>query len=230
MREEVRCEEKNEVMKRVNIFFLIITIVYVISDVGNIAYIEVFGKSEVGEIVSIDKRTLEGKNGDYNIFAPVVQVDENGYVFNVVANIHQRNSNFYEPIGTKVRVKYMINNRAKLIINEANYIVPMLLGPLLFLNFSICIQMLNILGFDGGIKKKLNFNIERGERVKFILLGIPSCIVSILSIYYQIMIIKDDIFSFNIVPSLLNLGFLIFYIVSIIRLIRVNKVRKGAID
>lgn len=220
---EVSVKEKNEVMKRFNIFFLIITIVYVISDVGNIAYVGAFGKSEVGEIVSIDKRTLEGKNGEYNIFAPVIQVDENGYVFNVVANIHQSNSNFYEPIGTKVRVKYMINNRAKLIINEADYIVPMVLGPLLFLSFSICIQMLNILGFDGETKKKLNFNIEKRERVKFILLGIPICIVSILSIYYQIMIIKDNILSLNIVPSLLNLGFLIFYIVSIVR---VNKVRK----
>lgn len=40
------------------------------------------------------------------------------------------------------------------------------------------------------------------------------------------MIIKDNILSLNIVLSLFNLGFLIFYIVSIVRLFRVNKVGK----
>lgn len=221
MRVEVKREKGTN--KLWNIIFICLVIWSLSSSVGRVFYIELVGKSNIGEIVSIDTRTASSKGGSYEVFTPVVRVNDNGELFDVVAVFNSTSGDLLDPIGTKVKVKYLEDDKAMFIINEAEYLIKEILPVLNFISFASLACMLNLLNFDSTWKKSLNFNISNKKKIKFILLGIPVLIGTVLSIYYQFVVKDFSIINFNIVPFILNIVFLVFYLFAIFKFIRSNK-------
>lgn len=222
MRVEVKREKGTN--KLWNIIFICLVIWSLSSSVGRVFYIELMGKNNIGEIVSIDKRTASSKGGSYEVFTPVVRVNDNGELFDVVAVFNSTTGNLLDPIGTKVKVKYLEDDKAMFIINEAEYLIKEILPVLHFISFGIFVYMLNLLSFDSTWKKSLNFNISKKNKIKFIILGIPILLEILLNIYYQLVVVKEfSIINFSVLPFVLNITFLIFYFFSVFKFIRSSK-------
>ncbi|MDZ4993337.1 hypothetical protein GNF80_10220 [Clostridium perfringens] len=221
MRVEFRKEKGNKGLW--NIIFICFVIWSLSSSIGRIFYIELMGKSNIGEIVSIDQKTARSKSGRYEVFTPVVRVNDDGELFDVVAVFNSTSGDLLDPIGTKVKVKYLEDDKAMFIINEAEYLIKEILPVLNFISFASFACMLNLLSFDSTWKKSLNFNISKKSKIKFILLGIPVLLEIVLGIYYQFVVKNFSIINFNIVSFILNIIFLVFYLFAIFRFIRSNK-------
>lgn len=221
MRVEVKREKGTN--KVWNIIFICLVILSLSSSVGRIFYIELMGKSNIGEIVSIDQKTASSKGGSYEVFTPVVRVNDDGELFDVVAVFNSTSGDLLDPIGTKVKVKYLEDDKAMFVINEVEYLIKAILPVLHFISFGLFIYMLNLLSFDSTWKKSLNFNISKKNKIKFILLGIPVLLGIVLNIYYQFVVTEFSIINFSILPFVLNIIFLVFYLFVIFKFIRLNK-------
>lgn len=221
MRVEFRQEKGNKGLW--NIIFICFVIWSLSSGIGRIFYIELIGKSNIGEIVSIDQRTARSKGGSYEVFTPVVRVNDDGELFDVVAVFNSTSGDLLDPIGTKVKVKYLEDDKAMFIINEPEYLIKEVLPVLNFICFASFAYMINLLSFDSTWKKRLNFNISKENKIKVILLGIPILLGIILNLYYQFVVKNFSIINFNSVSFILNIIFLVFYLFVIFKFIRLNK-------
>lgn len=221
MRIEFRKEKGNKGLW--NIIFICFVIWGLSSGVGRIFYIELIGKSNIGEIVSIDQRTARSKEGSYEVFTPVVRINDDGELFDVVAVFNSTSGDLLDPIGKKVKVKYLEDDKAMFIINESEYLIKEVLPVVNFICFASFACMLNLLNFDSTWKKKLNFNINKKTKIKVILLGMPMLLGIVLNLYYQLVVKNFSIINFNSVSFILNIVFLVFYLFVIFKFIRLNK-------
>lgn len=221
MRVEFRKENGNKGLW--NIIFICLLAWSLGSNIGRVFYIELMGKSNIGEIVSIDQKTARSKGGSYEVFTPVVRINDDGELFDVVAVFNSTSGDLLDPIGTKVKVKYLDDDKAMFIINESKYLIKELLSVLNFISFASFAYMLNLLSFDSTWKKSLNFNISKKNKIKFILLGVPVLLGIILNLYYKFVVMKVSLINFDIIPFILNITFLIFYLFAIIKFIKSKK-------
>lgn len=213
--------------KGFTIFFIMLVILIIGSDIGNIVYVQVMGKDNIGEIVSFDQRTVSMKGGSREVYCPVVEVNDHGEIFRIIMTSHQTSLDMRDPIGTKVRVKYMEDNNANIIINEPEYLIQEIVGQLNFISFGLLFFMLSLIGVNSNSERRINFNLNKSDQIKFILSGLILLLASLLNIYYMLVIRRASLIEFISFTSIISVFSILFYIFAIIKFIKISMVKKG---
>ncbi|MGG5461353.1 hypothetical protein [Clostridium sp. B9] len=209
------------------IFFIMLAILIIGSDIGNIVYVQVMGKENIGEIVSFDQQTARMKGGSREVYSPVVEVNDDGEIFRVIMTSNQTSLDMRDPIGTKVRVKYIPDNNANIIINEPEYLMQEIVGQLNFISFGLLFFMLSLIGFKSNSERRINFNLNKSDKIKFVLSGLILSLVSLLNIYYIVVIRRASLIESIGFTSIISIFSIIFYIFAIIKFIKISMVKKS---